>query len=93
MGYKISSLDEVPPLVARIAATQVPGFMSVNAPIPNAPIVVEASSKKAGSPKSLCPSSIQQQMDADEGATRAITWFRGKENGSMSIPLRIVGAT
>jgi len=33
---------------------------------------------------------MESQIEADQGAIRAVTWFRGKEAGS--IPLQIVGS-
>lgn len=85
-GKRIDSLSDAPPLVAAFGATRIPGFLSVNTPIPS----IEQSSIVSKLNKNINTSKVdvrQQELLADEIAIRAVNWFRGKEG---SLPLKVL---
>ena len=104
IGQKVSSTLDVPPLVSRVAATQIPGFMSVYTSIPNEPIITTIIPWKTKIPwnhdhssksitlsqpvETVCPESIDTQLQADQDAIRAVSWFRGKLK--EAIPLQMI---
>jgi hypothetical protein len=85
-GKRIDSLSDAPPLAAVLAATHVPGFLSVNTSIPT--IDQTASKQKVNlHSKNLNKNELSEgDMSADEAAIRAVNWFKGREG---SLPLQI----
>lgn len=85
-GKRIDSLSDAPPLAAVLAATRVPGFLSVNTSIPS----IDQSTKKLKpnfQSKKLNKKDLsEEEMAADEAAIRAVHWFKGREG---SLPLQI----
>lgn len=82
-GRRVESVADAPPLAATIAATRIPGFLSVHTSIPAGP---DYDNVNHGT-KPLSEKQLREQQVADEAAIKAVSWFRGKE---ASLPLEIL---
>lgn len=76
-GKRVDSLAELPPMAATLAATRIPGFMSVHSSIPSGKVEGQSSSDNPG----------KEVLAADEAAIKAVNWFRGKGG---ALPLEVV---
>lgn len=85
-GKRIDSLSDAPPLAAVLAATRVPGFLSVNTSIPSIDQTAKKLREKNQSKKLNKNGLSEEEMGADEAAIRAVNWFRGRDG---SLPLLI----
>ena len=91
-GEKVSSILSAPALASTLAATRMPGFMTVHTPLSIGPKGAkgteqssEGSARDDG--KSIDPKIINLQMAADRNAMQAVRWFRGKGDGSIPLSL------
>jgi len=82
VGRRVNSVTDAPPLAATLAATCVPGFMSVHTPIP---FNVDSTVKKRKG--EVDQSILRQQLIEDNNAVNAIKWFRGYDK---SLPLKLL---
>jgi len=80
-GKRVESVADAPPLAATLAATRIPGFLSVHTSIPSGP------AEPANGKKAIPEKQVKAQMAADDAAIRAVNWFRGKED---SLPLEVL---
>ena len=85
LGRRVDSVQDAPPLAATLAATQVPGFMSVHTPIE----FKDSTNRKKGRKKTtgLDQGMLKEQLIEDTAAINAVKWFRGNER---SLPLQIL---
>ena len=88
-GRRVESVADAPPLAATLAATRIPGFLSVHTPISVGPIddpkVAKMRNRKRQ--KTLEEKQVRRQMASDQAAIKAVKWFRGEEG---SLPLEIL---
>jgi len=93
LGRRISSVTDAPPLAATLAATRVPGFMSVHTPISFEDDTKSKRRKRKnkkrgdGSVNGLDQVKMAEQMVEDTAAINAVKWFRGDDG---SLPLQII---
>ncbi len=83
-GKRVDSVTDAPPLAATLAATRVPGFMSVHTPITFNDNVKNLRSKTKGG---LDEKKLKELMIQDTAAINAVKWFRGNEG---SLPLQVL---
>mmetsp|Transcript_10065 Transcript_10065/g.11164 ORF Transcript_10065/g.11164 Transcript_10065/m.11164 type:complete len:487 (+) Transcript_10065:220-1680(+) len=81
-GRRVDSVTDAPPLAATLAATKVPGFMSVHTPIS-----FEKNMKQKSKKKGLDQKVIAAAMAEDRAAINAVKWFRSIEG---SLPLELL---
>lgn len=84
VGRRVDSVTDAPPLAATLAATRVPGFMSVHTPI-----AFDTDKKRRKKGAGLDASLLKEQLREDTAAMNAVRWFRGNEG---SLPLQILPA-
>ena len=90
-GRRVDSVADAPPLAATLAATRIPGFLSVHTPIPAGPAGNDDDDSKRRKRKrkqSQLEKEVKEQMASDQAAIKAVKWFRGDEEGSL--PLEIL---
>eukprot|EP00979_Chaetoceros_neogracilis_P003688 scaffold654_cov253-Chaetoceros_neogracile.AAC.12 len=80
-GKRVESVADAPPLAATLAATRIPGFLSVHTSIPSGPEDLDNVKKP------IQEKQVKAQIAADDAAIRAVNWFRGKEE---SLPLEVL---
>jgi len=80
-GKRVESVADAPPLAATLAATRIPGFLSVHTSIPSGPVETDDATKPVPAKQ------MKAQMAADNAAIRSVNWFRGKEG---SLPLEVL---
>lgn len=89
-GRRVDSVADAPPLAATLAATRIPGFLSVHTPIPAGPMGDESYDSKNRNRKrsrSQYEKEAKEQMASDKAAVMAVKWFRGEEG---SLPLEVL---
>eukprot|EP01083_Nonionella_stella_P134888 410327_1 len=91
-GRKVESVADAPPLAATLAATRIPGFLSVHTPIPFGPPSIgdvngDNPKRKRRNAQVLEEKIVKEQMAADGAAIQAISWFRGREG---ILPLEVL---
>ena len=84
-GKRVESVADAPALAATLAATRIPGFLSVHTSIPAGPGDDDSADKRRNA--SLGEKQVKEQMAADQAAIQAVRWFRGKEG---SLPLEVL---
>lgn len=83
LGKRVDSVTDAPPLAATLAATRVPGFMSVHTPIACNNNLKSLEGKNG---EGLDKSKLQELMIEDTAAINAVKWFRGSnDEGSLSL--------
>ena len=80
-GKRVESVADAPPLAATLAATRIPGFLSVHTSIPSGPVEDDDATKPVPAKQ------MKAQLAADDAAIRSVNWFRGKEG---SLPLEVL---
>jgi hypothetical protein len=82
LGRRVDSVTDAPPLAATVAATRIPGFMSVHTPIA---FGIKDSKKKRGG--GINQNLLKTQQMEDASAINTVKWFRGVEDKSLALQI------